>query len=69
MQEEAARAQEETVKAVEKIESSVKKFIQLGQQRGQSFQETQQTMQNIFSMSEVEAEEKMKEYWKSNCEV
>ena len=62
---EAAKAAE----AIEKIECSIRNFIQLGQQNGQSFQETQQTMQNIFSISETEAEEKMKAYWNMDCEV
>lgn len=62
---EAAKAAE----AIEKIECSIRNFIQLGQQNGQSFQETQQTMQNIFSISETEAEEKMKAYWNMDREV
>ncbi|MBD5393762.1 MAG: hypothetical protein HDR71_05725 [Lachnospiraceae bacterium] len=69
---EAAKAEREAAKAaeaIEKIECSIRNFIQLGQQNGQSFQETQQTMQNIFSISETEAEEKMKAYWNMDCEV
>lgn len=69
VEEERAKAEREVAEAIEKIECSIRNFIQLGQQNGQSFQETQQTMQNIFSISETEAEEKMKAYWKMDCEV
>ena len=65
VEEERAKAAE----AIEKIECSIRNFIQLGQQNGQNFQETQQTMQNIFSISETEAEEKMKAYWNMDREV
>ena len=63
--EEAARAREEAAKAAEKAESSIRNFIQIGQKDGRSFQEISVGIREIFSLSETETEEKMKEYWKS----
>lgn len=51
--------------AEEKLESSIKKVIERGQRSGQSGQDTKESIQDIFSMEEAEAEEKMKKYWKS----
>ena len=63
--EEATKAREEATKAAEKVECSIRKYIQIGQQNGQDSKEIQNNVQDIFSLSEAEAEEKMKEYWKN----
>ena len=62
---ETAKATEKAAKATEKVESSIRKFIQIGQQNGESFRKINKSVQEIFSLSETETVEKMKEYWKS----
>lgn len=63
--ERAAEAEAEAEKATAKIECSIGKFIQVGQQNGQRFQEVKENLQNIFSLSDAEADEKMNKYWEN----
>lgn len=60
-----AEAAVEVEKATAKIECSIRKFIQVGQQNSQSIQEVKENLQNIFSLSDAEADEKMKKYWEN----
>ena len=55
----------EREKAAEEIEDSIKKSVMRNQQNGQTRQEVKEYIQDIFSLSEEKAEEKMKQYWKN----
>lgn len=59
--EEIRRTKEE---AKEKQENSIKKTIERGQKSGQSYQEVQESIQDIFAMNDAEAKEKLSKYWK-----
>lgn len=48
----------------EKHMNAIRKFIEKGCSSGQSHQEVKESIQDIFSLNEAEAEEKMEEYWK-----
>ena len=47
----------------EKHMNAIKKFIEKYGSLGQSRQEVKESIQDIFSLSEVEAEENMEKYW------
>lgn len=48
----------------EKHMNAIRKFIEKGCSSGQSHQEVKESIQDIFSLNEAEAEEKMEKYWK-----
>lgn len=52
----------------EKHMNAIRKFIEKGCSSGQSHQEVKESIQDIFSLDEAEAEEKMKKYWKHEDE-
>lgn len=52
----------------EKHMNAIRKFIEKGCSSGQSYQEVTESIQDIFSLDEVEAEEKMGKYWKKENE-
>lgn len=52
----------------EKHMNAIRKFIEKGCFSGQSHQEVKESIQDIFSLDEAEAEEKMEKYWKQKDE-
>lgn len=68
--------QSERIEAItEKIEiitekhmKAIRKFIEKGFSSGQSHQEVKESIQDIFSLDEAEADEKMEKYWKKENE-
>lgn len=48
----------------EKHMNAIRKYIEKGCSSGQSHQEVKESIQDIFSLNEAEAEEKMEKYWK-----
>lgn len=52
----------------EKHMNAIRKFIEKGCSSGQSHQEVKESIQDIFSLEEAEAEEKMEKYWKQEDE-
>lgn len=52
----------------EKHMNAIRKFIEKGCSSGQSHQEVKESIQDIFSLDEAEAEEKMEKYWKQKDE-
>lgn len=63
--EEVRQIKGEIKKSVDEQERSIKKLIIRNQQNGQTRQEVKEYIQDIFSLSEEKAEEKMKQYWKN----
>lgn len=55
----------EREKVAEEQERCIKKSVMRNQQNGQTRQEVKEYIQDIFSLSEEKAEEKMKQYWKN----
>lgn len=52
----------------EKHMNAIRKFIEKGYSSGQNRQEVKESIQDIFSLEEAEAEEKMEKYWKHENE-
>lgn len=47
----------------ERIDEAMKKLIMRTHAAGQDYQKTKESIQDIFSLDEAEAEEKMEKYW------
>ena len=47
----------------ERFDIAVRKLILRGHAAGMSYQKIKESIQDIFSLSEAEAEEKMEKYW------
>lgn len=55
---------ENTIRSItERTENAIRKSIEKYRSSGQNYQEVKDNIQDIFSLSEAEAEEKMEKYW------
>ena len=57
------RVEKESKMHSERNENAIRKLMEKGFVSGQNRQEVKENIQDIFSLSEVEAEEKMEKYW------
>ncbi len=63
IQEEKDQLQEEKQRAIEKLESGIRNFVERSQKSGQNRQKIKDDIEIIFLLEKTEAEEKMQRYW------
>ena len=63
------KAEKESKMHSERNENAIRKLMEKGFVSGQNRQEVKENIQDIFSLNEAEAEEKMEKYWVKNNEI
>jgi len=64
-EEEKQQILEEKQQTEERLENSIRNFVERNQKSGQNRQQIKEDIQAVFSLEETQVEEKMRKYWKS----